>query len=121
MNARAKLRQAGKLLIKAGLTRPVVLTRVTNGIRDPNALTAGPTQTTTTVRCKGFETTWSKQFIDGTLVVAGDRFVALVGVSLGAVVPKVGDRITIGSVTAPIIAISSRDDAAAAYVCLVRS
>lgn len=120
MNMRAKLRAAAKKLDAAGLTRPCVLTRVTLGDRDPENLTAGRTKTTTTIPCKGFETSWSKQFIAGTEVVAGDRFVALLGYSLGSVVPKVGDSITIGSVTAPIVAIASRDDAQAAYVCMVR-
>lgn len=120
VNMRAKLRAAGKKLTNAGLARPAVLTRIVYGARDPANLTAGRTQSTVTVPCKGFETTWSKQFIAGTEVVAGDRFVALLGYSLGAVVPAVGDSITIGGVTQPIVAISSRDDAMAAYVCLVR-
>lgn len=120
VNMRSKLRKAGKQLIAKGLTRPVVLTRVTTGARDPANLTAGRTQTTTTIACRGFETSWSKQFISGTEVVAGDRFVVLLGVSLGSVVPKIGDSITIGGVTAPIVAMPARDDAQAAYVCMVR-
>lgn len=120
MNARQKLKAAGKLLTKAKLTRPVVLTRITYGARNPSDLTSGQAKTSTTYPCKGFETTWTKQFIGGVEVEVGDRFVALLGYSLGTV-PKIGDTITIGGVTGPVIAIGSRDDAAAAYVCLVRS
>lgn len=120
MNARRALKAAGKLLTKAKLTRAVVLTRITYGARDSGNLTGGQAKTSTTYPCKGFETSWSKQFIGGVEVAAGDRFVALLGYSL-ATVPKIGDTITIGGVTAPVIAIGSRDDAAAAYVCLVRS
>lgn len=120
MNARKAIRKAGKQLTRVKLARSAVLTKVTYGARDSDNLAAGRAQTTTDYACKGFETTWSKQFIAGTQVVAGDRFVALLGYSL-SVVPAVGDSITIGGVTAPIVAVSSRDDAVAAYVCLVRS
>lgn len=120
VNARRALKRAGRLLTQAGLTRPAVLTRITYGARDPDNVTGGQAKTSTTYPCKGFETTWTKQFIGGVEVAAGDRFVALLGYSLGTV-PKIGDTITIGGVTAPVIAISARDDAQAAYVCLVRS
>jgi hypothetical protein len=119
VNARKALKAAGKLLTKVKLTRSVVLTRITYGARNSSDLTAGQAKTSTTYPCKGFETSWSKRFIGGVEVAAGDRFVALLGYSL-AVTPKIGDTITIGGVTAPVIAISSRDDAQAAYVCLVR-
>lgn len=120
VNARKALKAAGKLLAKAGVTRPATLTRITYGARNSGDLTSGQAKTSTTYPCKGFETSWTRRFIGGVEVAAGDRFVALLGYSL-ATVPKIGDTITIGGVTGPVIAISSRDDAQAAYVCLVRS
>lgn len=110
----------GTELVKARLVKSARLIVVTTGTRDPLNLSAGPTRTETTVRCKGLVVQWRKQFLGATTVMAGDRVIMLTGKSLGATEPKIGDKITIESKTSRVIDVE-RDPAAATFTCLTRA
>lgn len=112
--------EVGKGPVNAGLTRAATLVVITTGSRDPLNLSAGKTLTEENVGCRGLVIRWNKKRLNATDVVAGDRVVMLIGKSLRAVVPKIGDKITIESVTSRIIDIE-RDAASATYSCLTRS
>ena len=110
----------GKGLKKAGMTLPATLVVVTPGTRTPGSLTAGTNPTETSVPCRGLVITWKRALLNATTVQVGDRVVMLFGSTLGSSVPKVGDRITIESVTGRVIDIE-RDPASAVYACLTRA
>lgn len=117
----AKIRkEVAKGLQRAGLTRAATLVQVSRGSRDPSSLSAGPVTSETTVACRGLVIVWRKQRLGGTDVVAGDRVVMLLGLTLGDIEPKIGDKITIESKTSRIIDIE-RDPAAATFSCLTRA
>lgn len=110
----------GRGLTQAGLTRKATLIVVTQGTRDPQALSAGRNPTEESVSCRGLVIRWNRKRLNATDVQAQDRVVLLVGKSLGTKEPKVGDRIAIEAKTSRIVDIE-RDPAAATFACLTRS
>lgn len=113
-------KEVGRQLVRAGMTRSATLIVVTQGARDPSNLSAGRTLTETSVPCRGLVITWKKQYLNATLIEAGDRVVLLTGLSLKTTVPKPSDKISIEGVTSRIIDVD-RDPAHATYACLTRS
>ena len=113
-------KMVAKPLKAAGMTKDATLIVVTPGTRTVGSVSAGTNPTTTNVTARGFVEDWRKDFVGETQVVKGDRVITLLGALItGGVVPKVGDRITIESVTSTIIDLQ-RDPAAATYTCLTR-
>jgi len=113
-------KEVGKGLIKAGLTRVAILIRITRGDRDPVNLSAGPVLSESSLACRGIVVVWKRARLNATEVNVGDRVVKLIGLSLGSVVPKIGDKITIEGCTSRIVDIE-RDPAGATFDCLTRS
>lgn len=113
----AKLVDKG--LKAAKMTKAATLIVVTNGARTPGAIAGGRNVTETSVGCRGIVITWKRQLLGASTVQVGDRVVMLLGASLGAAVPKVGDKVAIEGVTSRIIDIE-RDAAGATYSCLAR-
>ncbi len=103
----------------AKATRQATLVVVTQGARNASDLTAGRATTETSVRCRGLVVSWKGSRFLGTEVQAGDRVVHLIATTLRGATPKIGDKITIESVTSRIINLD-RDGAAAVWMCLVR-
>lgn len=113
-------KQIAKAMRQAKLDKPATLIVVTNGTPTDGALSAGSNPTETSVRCRGLVKTWKRVMLGGTLVQAGDRVALLLGATLGAAAPKIGDKITIEGVTSRVIDIE-RDPASATYACLTRT
>ncbi|HSN29508.1 MAG TPA: hypothetical protein VLT45_24640 [Kofleriaceae bacterium] len=103
----------------SGAVKPATLVRLTPGTRTPGALSAGTNPTSTSYPCRGFATRTTRTTINGTLVEASDRVIALLAASLQGQVPRDGDQVTIESVTTRIVAVE-RDPFAAVYTCLTR-
>ena len=104
----------------AKATKPATLTVVTLGARNASDVTAGRATTETAVRCRGLLVSASGARFLGTEVQVGDRVVHLIATTLKGHAPKIGDKITIESVTSRVIAIGPGDAATALHVCLVR-
>lgn len=95
------------------------LTHTTPGIRTPGSLTAGTNPTTATSTFKGIISDYKEREIDGTLVQQGDRKVLILAATLTpAVVPEVGDRVSLEGDTFEVKRVS-RDPAAATFTCQV--
>ncbi len=99
---------------------PATLHHTTPGVRTPGDPTAGTNPTTTDHACRGIADDYRDAEIDGTVVLANDRKVLLIGNSIvGLVVPEQNDGVTIEGVRYTIINIK-RDPAAATYLCQAR-
>lgn len=110
-------REIGPLLLDC------TLTRVTGTTREPGNLAGGTQPATTTYPCKGFEAALEQRHLANTLVKATDVMVVLLGdtISGGAVVPRAGDRVQVGSgVTRAVVAIVDRDAAHATWSLAAR-
>ena len=92
---------------------------ITAGTRDVNNLTSSTQPTTTSYACKGFMDSKDRKERSGQLVDNGDVIIMLIGntISAGAIVPKLGDTVTIESRTYRIGGLD-RDPAAATYELL---
>lgn len=112
-------RRFARAMRAAKATKAATLTVVTSGARDSGNVTAGKAITESTVRCRGLVVSWTGSRFLGTEVQAGDRVVHLIAATLKGNTPKIGDKITIESVTSRIINLD-RDGAAAVWICLVR-
>ena len=95
------------------------LNSITEGTRTPGSLTSGTQPTTASYACKGFMDSKNRRERSGQLVDDGDVIIMLIGntISAGAIVPKLGDTITIESRTYRIGNLD-RDPAAAIYELL---
>jgi hypothetical protein len=99
---------------------PATLTKVTQGARDVNDPTAGPTESTTDYSARGFIDNQDRRNLDGTLVDDGTKVVVLLGESIsGGVVPTPADRVTIEGTLYSIENVD-RDPASATYPMTVR-
>ena len=110
-------RELGPLLLDCTLVRVIGTTR------EPGNLAGGTQPTTVSYACKGFEATLEQRHIDGTLVKLTDVLVVLLGdtIDAGNVVPRAGDRVSVGSGAArAIVRIVDRDAAAATFSAAVR-
>jgi hypothetical protein len=105
---------------RTGYCKAATLHVVTKGVRDPGNLTGGTNPTVVEVPCKGLVVSWNRERLGGTLVQASDRVVRLLATTLRGEVPKVGDRVTIEGVTAPVLSVA-RGPAGASYLCMLRS
>jgi hypothetical protein len=94
----------------------------TPGTRTGGQLTGGTNPTSVSTACKGFIDILDRNRLPGSLVADGDVVIALIGDSIsgGAVVPAVGDQITILSKTYEVIQVET-DPAQAVYNCTSRS
>lgn len=82
--------------------------------------TGGKNRVPTNNTAKGFIDETERESVKGTLVLAGDVIIQLVGDSIeNSAVPTVDDHITIES-SEYIIKVLDRDPAAAMYTCLCR-
>lgn len=109
---------AGKLNAAMGkLLFDVVLTKKTASLR-PQNLTAGIDTREKDYTGKGFVEDYNERQIDGDRVQVGDRKITVLGASL-AVVPEIGDSLTIESSTYIIVSVK-RDPAGATYECQSR-
>lgn len=114
---------AASALIGAGMTKDAILIKVTPGIRNPAAVSAGTNPTTVSYPVKGIPADTRSLMASGTLITGVDRVIRILGATLPAgVVPVSGDRITMESSTSTIVAQGvSRDPASATFVCQCRS
>jgi len=92
-----------KGLSQAKLLESATLIVVTPGTRTPGAVSAGTQPTETAVSCQGMVETERVDRVGETEVTKQDRVVKLVGYSLGNVVPKPNDRVTIAGVTSRVV------------------
>lgn len=113
-------RRFARAMRAAKATKAATLTVVTSGARNSSDLTSGRALTESSVRCRGLVVSWTKSRFLGTEVQAGDRVVHLIAEALHGTTPKIGDKVTIESVTSRIINLD-RDGAAAVWICLTRS
>lgn len=113
-------KQVGGAMKRAGMTKPARLIVYTAGTRLPDAVSGGTNPTSVSYKARGLVVKWERSRLNETDVQVGDRVVMLFGALIqGGQVPKVGNKITIESVTSRIIDIE-RDTAAATYACLTR-
>jgi len=112
-------KQVAKGLKKAKLLKPAILIKVAPGVRGVT-ISAGTNATETPYSAKGFVADYTAFQVDGTLILAGDRKVALVGALIASKqVPAPNDKVTIEGATYRIIRVT-RDPAAAIYACQAR-
>lgn len=116
-------RIVGGALVKAKVTKPATLTKITAGIRMPSAVTAGTTPTEQSYAAQGIEADLRQLQRDGTLIDGVDAAIRLIGSTIASgQVPAPSDRITIGGKTYTIVADGvARDPASATYLCQCRS
>lgn len=109
-----------KSIKKAKLYKPAVLIRETAGVRTPGSYSAGTNPITVSYACRGLVGTFATDDIDGTLIIATDLKVTLLGASLPAgIVPTDGDSVTIEGATYSIVHVD-RDPASAVYELVAR-
>lgn len=105
--------------------RAMTLTKVTPGVRAPDAQSAGTNPTTLTYACKGIVESFSTHIVD-TMIKTEDRKISLFASEIeDGVAPDVNDKITVGSETYRIVGGRdgkgvSWDPATAVYVCHAR-
>lgn len=92
----------GTELVKAGLSKPAVLTKITPGVLDPAHPNAPATPTTISRNCEGFVATLMAYQIAKTLITNVSRVVKLYGSTLGGAVPAPGDIVTIEGMTSVV-------------------
>lgn len=112
-------RRFARAMRAAKATKPATLTVVTSGARNTSDITSGRALTEGAVRCRGLVVSWTGSRFLGTEVQAGDRVIHLIATTLRGTTPKIGDKVTIESVTSRIINLD-RDGAAAVWICLTR-
>lgn len=106
-------------LKKAGMYKSATLTRVTPGARTVGELAGGTNPTESAQTCEGFLSSSRRLKVGATLIEQHDRVAVLLGDSLGGVIPRTGDKVTIESKTQRIVDIE-RDAASATYTVLLR-
>lgn len=80
--------------------QPCTLIKVAPGTPTPGKLIDGTNPVETSYPCMGKIDAYDPKDIDGTLIVATDRQITLVGSSLPpGIAPVPGDKVTIGGVT----------------------
>jgi len=106
----------------AGMFKPAVLIKVTEGTSTPGQVSGSGNQTFASFAARGIEASLAQLKLEGTLITGVDAAIRLFGASIAnGQVPAPGDRITIGGVTYTIVVEGvSRDAAAASYVCQCR-
>lgn len=113
----AKAVRAG--LKSAGMYKPATLVRVSAGVRAVGELAGGRASTESSQACEGFVTSNKFVKVGGTLVEQHDRVAILLGDSLGGIVPRTNDKVTIEGKTQRIVDVD-RDAASATYTVLLR-
>lgn len=98
------------------------LIKVTAGTRTTGTQAAGTNPTTSSYTCRGFIESYSQYELAGTMVLAQDKKIGLLGASIsgGTVFPEGGDRVTIEGATYEIVGVPQRDPAGALYICQCR-
>lgn len=102
------------------------LKKITSGIREPDAQSAGTNPTTVEHACKAFAMRFTSTQIDGTTVKSDDRMIVILAATIANVaVPEVGDKITIEGQTFNIVGGRDglgvhRDSASIRYRCHAR-
>jgi hypothetical protein len=120
-------KDVAKGLKAAGLTRPCVLFKTTEGAYAVGAASGDTAKTVKPYRARGLVSAYSDNEIDGTLILRSDRKILLLGATItGGVVPVPGDRIQIKdhdgatkTFTIPKDGVGS-DPAAATFTCTGR-
>ena len=108
---------AGRLSAVLGpMVFDVTLIKVTPNTRTPGSLTAGTNSVEASVVCRGWVDEYRQEQVNGTIVQQGDKKVSLLGASLGAQAPEVGDKVTAEGETRRIVSVR-RDPAGAVYEC----
>lgn len=98
----------------------VSLIKLTQGSRDPTALTEGPTISRKSYVARGVVLDFKLTQFDGDLVQKGDRKVLLLGASLpSGIIPQENDLILAEGKESQIVGVS-RDPASASYECQIR-
>jgi hypothetical protein len=117
----------GRELVKAGMSKPAVLIKVTPTARVPGAVTTGTAPTTVSHAAQGLVAALAPFQIANTLIKDVNRVVRLYASTIaGSAVPAPGDRITIEGTTSTIVnddgdrRAVQRDAAGATYVCQCR-
>ena len=107
----------------AGLTRPAVLIKVTEGTATPGQVSGGSNPVLTTFAAQGIEASLGALQLAGTLIPGVQIAINLFATTIaGAQVPAPGDRITIQGQTYTIVDGGvDRDAAAAVYACQCRA
>jgi hypothetical protein len=75
--------------------KPCTLIKVTPGTRTPGAQSGGTNPTTTSTSGSGFIESLTASDVPGTLIVANDRKISLLGATFSGVIPAPGDKVTI--------------------------
>lgn len=109
----------GTAIVDAGMTRDVVLTKTTPGIRMPGAVSRGTNPTTQDFAAQGIVQDKTRMLAAGTLLADATRVIRLFASTIeGGIEPVPGDRITIENETSIIVDKGvSRDPASATYLC----
>ena len=110
-------RQVARAPQRRGVAGPATLIKVTPGTHTPGSISGGSNPTETPHTARGWIDDFDLKDIDGTIVVAGDRLVNLLGATIqGGVSPAPSDKVTIGGATY-LIKRTKSDPANALYVC----
>lgn len=109
----------GKAIVKAGLTIPMTLIKVTPGTR--TSASGGTNPTEASFKARGIETEYSTYALANSLAKVGDRQLTLLASTIGGgKVPEPNDKIISRGVTYRIVGPVGSDPALAAYVCQCR-
>lgn len=102
--------------------KPCTLIKTTPGTRTPGAISAGTNPVSTSYGATGLVSDYDDSDIDGTLIVKGDRQVAIFGASIsGGARPAPQDTIVIDGETLRIVDKGVRSDPVRAmYLCQCR-
>ena len=113
----------GEAIPAAGLTRPAVLIKVTEGTPIPGRTSGGSNPVLTSFPCEGIEASLGALQLAGTLIPGVQIAIKLFGTTIGSgAIPEPGDRITIQGTTYTIVDGGvDRDPARAVYTCQCRA
>lgn len=111
----------GKAMVKAGLTIPLTLIKVTPGTRTPGAVSAGTNPTEVSFKARGIEAEYSAYAIANSLVEVGDRKIRIFSSTIaGGQIPTQNDKVIARGFTYRIVGPVTSDAARASYVCQCR-
>lgn len=99
---------------------PIKLVKLTQGPRDPAALTEGPALSRKVYSGRGVVLDYKLSQFDGTIIQKGDRRVLILGASLpSGIIPESNDLVQAEGKESPIVTVG-RDPASASYDCQIR-
>jgi len=108
-------------LAAAGGVMAGTLIRPTPSVRVADALTEGRQTSDATYACRGFIEIREPRMA-GTLVRRSGDSATILGASLpSGIEPQAGDRVSFGERTYEILGVTTRDPAAAAYICKIQA